>query len=236
VWARLAERLAKAGVASIRFDYLGLHDSTGDIERVSLSQVTADQMVAAARFAQGAAQVRPIVAAGNCLGAQAALFLAAEMEECVGTICLLPRITEPGRITVAFQTAAGGRAVAFVRRHPWLRRAGRAVARRNLKTRSYLLESVSKATQHGKVLFLIDEPFRLRMHSPTKLEEALETIQEDMRHRFELRMLPGTDLDRFGSLHTHEVVLDTLTNWIDERLEDGRLLVTPRLRPSSTRH
>jgi pimeloyl-ACP methyl ester carboxylesterase len=218
VWALLAERLARANVASIRFDYYGVHDSTGEFAALSLSDIPADQMMTVARFAQEALEVDPVVAVGNCLGAQAALSVAADMKACVGAVCLLPRITEPGRMTVQLQGLARGRLVAFVRRRPGLRRAARALARRNLKTRSYLLDSIPRAVEHGRVLFLIDEPFRIRMHRPTKLQEALDRVPEDGRNRFELRVLQGVDLDRFGSLHTHRVVLDALVQWIDGRL------------------
>jgi pimeloyl-ACP methyl ester carboxylesterase len=220
VWALLAERLARVNVASIRFDYYGVHDSTGEFEALSLSEIPVDQMMTVARFAQRALGVEPVVAAGNCLGAQAALSLAAEMEECVGAVCLLPRITQPGGVTVLLQRIAGGRLVAFVRRRQGLRRVARALARRNLKTRSYLLDSVPRAVSHGRVLFLVDEPFRVRMHRPTKLQEALDAVPDDRLDRFELRVLQEADLDRFGSLQTHEVVLDALVRWIDQRLDD----------------
>jgi pimeloyl-ACP methyl ester carboxylesterase len=234
VWALLAERLARVGVASIRFDYYGVHDSTGEFGALSLSQIPVDQMRTVARFAQRVLEVEPVVTAGNCLGAQAALSLAAEMDECVGAACLLPRITEPGRLTVLLQNVVGGRLVAFVRRRQGLRRIARALARRDLKTRSYLLDSVSRAVDHGRVLFLVDEPFRVRMHRPTKLQEALDTVPEDRRDRFELRVLQGVDLDRFGSLETHRVVLDSLVQWIDQRMEEHDQVTRTTRLPSPT--
>jgi pimeloyl-ACP methyl ester carboxylesterase len=219
VWSRLAAALAeRIDVASIRFDYLGLHDSTGEYRSYALTHTPIDEMVAVASFARRALGLDRVVAAGNCLGAQSALGLAAEMPECVGAACLLPRITEPGGVTRRLQRVASSTVLGRIRRRPLVRRLGHRVLKLDLKTRSFLFDSMARALRHGDVVFVMDEGFRERMHRPTKLQAALDSVAPADRDRFELRFLEDVDLDRFGSIGTHDVVIDTLVAWTDQRL------------------
>src|SRR5439155_20894003 len=98
VWARAAERLGDRGIASVRFEFVGLDDSTGTSVEVSMAVSPLDQILAVTRFAQRAVGVDPLVAAGNCLGAQAALALAAELPECTGAVCMLPPAVRSGAV------------------------------------------------------------------------------------------------------------------------------------------
>ena len=223
VWSRLAQAFAdRIAVASIRFDYRGLHDSTGDHVSYALTDTPVEEMLAVAEFARRATGVDVVLAAGNCLGAQSALSLAAEMPECIGAACLLPRITEPGGATRRLQKLAGGSILGRIRHRPLVRRLGHRVLKLDLKTRSFLFDSMAKALAHAEVVFVMDEAFRERMHRPTKLQAALDTVPPDDRVRFELRFLNGVDLDRFGSVATHAVVIDTLVEWADSLLPSGR--------------
>jgi pimeloyl-ACP methyl ester carboxylesterase len=224
VWSRLAQALAeRIGVASIRFDYLGLHDSTGEFTSYSLADTPVDQMLAVAGFARRALGVDAMVAAGNCLGAQSALALAAEMPECIGAACLLPRITEPGGLTRRLQRFASSTVLGRVRRRPLFRRLGHRVLKLDLKTRPFLFESLARALVRGEVVFVMDDAFRERMHRPTKLQAALDEVPTADRARFELRFLDDVDLDRFGSVQTHDRVIETLVTWTDQQLRAKEL-------------
>src|SRR5690348_676174 len=52
VWAVAADRLARAAIASVRWDLPGLYDSTGSAPTVSMRATPLEQAVAVARFAR----------------------------------------------------------------------------------------------------------------------------------------------------------------------------------------
>ena len=74
MWTRLARRLADRGLASVRFDYHGMGDSTGtalewgdDWDTVLLAET-----MAVANEAMRATGTRRVAIAGNCAGAELA--------------------------------------------------------------------------------------------------------------------------------------------------------------------
>jgi dienelactone hydrolase len=220
VWAQLAERLAERQIASIRYEYLGMHDSTGLISAAELDDTPINQIRAVTRFAKEVVGVERVVAAGNCYGGHGSLQLAAEEQDCIGAVCILPRTVRPGKLSMLLHTMAGGRVGDFIRSKPALRKVARPLRRVNLKQREHTRYALPKALRHARVIFLIDAEHRRRMNRLTQLNAILATLTPEDRGRFELRVLPGVGLDRFGSLETQAAVLETLPGWIADRFDE----------------
>jgi pimeloyl-ACP methyl ester carboxylesterase len=91
MYARLARRLAAAGVASLRFDLRGIGDSEGETPTDENALYTIDRVedvAAAAAFARGQGAGR-VVVVGQCAGAWVA-FHAAEAADAAALVLLNP--------------------------------------------------------------------------------------------------------------------------------------------------
>jgi len=220
VWARLAELLAARGIASIRYDYLGMHGSTGTVNAADLDDTPIEQIKTMEAFGREMLGLHQVIAVGNCFGGHGSLELAARESECIGAVCILPRTVRPGKLSILLQTVVHGRVGAFIRRRPWLRTVARPLRRVNLKQREHTRYALPKALRHAAVLFLVDADHRKRMSRFKKLNEILDTVPAADRARFELRVLPGVGLDRFGSVETQDAVLETIPAWVDRRLAE----------------
>src|SRR5207249_6678601 len=84
IWSRSARRLADVGIASIRWDYLGIGDSSGDIRVWGLAHLPIEQAVAVASFGMRCVGTDRLAVAGNCVGSWCSLALASRMPECIG--------------------------------------------------------------------------------------------------------------------------------------------------------
>lgn len=220
VWTTAAERLAERGIASARFEYRGLDDSTGSAPEVSMEVTPLDQILAVTRFAQRAVGVDRVVAAGNCLGAQSALALAAEVSECSGAVCMLPRVVKAGIVRGLVDRASGGRVRGAMRSRRWLRRfSGRALARFDLKVRGPVGDPLPRALGHARVLFLYDQvDLASRSRAFPKVRSLVNRLPASARSRFTLRVLNERGLERFASIGVQEAAVDALVEWADRCL------------------
>lgn len=217
IWATAAERLAERGIASTRFEYRGLDDSTGSAPEVSMQVTPLEQILAVTRFAQRAVGVDGVVAAGNCLGAQSALALAAELPECSGAVCMLPRVVKSGAVRGVVDRASGGRARVALRSRRWLRRlSSLGLARFDLKVRGPIVDPLPRALGHARVLFLYDQvDLASRSRAFPKVRSLVNRLPASARARFELRVLNERGLERFASIGVQEAALDALVDWAD---------------------
>jgi pimeloyl-ACP methyl ester carboxylesterase len=213
LWAMAAERLAEAGVASIRWDYLGLHDSSGTTTEIG-QEIPVEQAVAVAAFARTATGLDRLVAAGNCYGAHVSFALAATDPACAGAAAILPEPAQPGEVGRALRRLGGRRIAAVLRSHPALARLARPARRLDVRGRTSVLGSLTGALARGPVLLLYDEA-HLRT-GPTdygKIEARLASLPSEVRARCELRVLAPAGLDKFRSVEVQQVVLDALVGW-----------------------
>jgi pimeloyl-ACP methyl ester carboxylesterase len=217
VWARAAERLGDRGIASVRFEFVGLDDSTGSSVEVSMAVSPLDQILAVTRFAQRAVGADPVVAAGNCLGAQAALALAAELPECTGAVCMLPPAVRSGAVWGVIERAQGGRIQVRLRSNRLLRRlVVRPLERFDLKVRPAVGEPLLRALEHARVLFLYDQSnLASRSRAFPKVRALVGKLPEPHRSRFELRVLPSRGLQQFATIDVQETSLEALVEWVD---------------------
>lgn len=222
VWSLAAEQLAHSGLASVRWEYRGLHDSTGSISRFSMAEVPMEQTRTVTRFAQRAVGVSRVVGVGNCYGAQVALGLAADMEECLGAICILPEGVEPGRLGSVVRRAGGRRVASWLRSHRMLHRLLGPVRRLNVRAKRSLSGALPRALATTRVLFVYD-----RHHldeGPTdfsRIQAIIDRLPEGHRARCELRIISSGGLDRFGSIEAQATTVRTIVDWAGERFTDA---------------
>jgi pimeloyl-ACP methyl ester carboxylesterase len=216
VWAVAAERLARSSIASVRFDYLALHDSTGLVEE--LRTPPTGEAMAVAEFARMATGAGEVIAVGNCWGAHVALTVAARMEACVGAVCILPETVEPGRAGGALRRAPGRKVAALLRSNRKIRRILKPLKRRDVQPSQALRDLLPRALERSNVLFVYGEE-----HLDTGRREfgmvraLLDRLPEDVRGRFELRLIPGRGLARLRSVEVQESLLTTILEWAEER-------------------
>jgi pimeloyl-ACP methyl ester carboxylesterase len=87
VWTRAARSFAAAGIASIRMDYLGIGDSTGQTHD---GPSPVDQAEAVLRTAMDVTGIERIGVVGHCRGVTTALALTGRLDGRTRLICIVP--------------------------------------------------------------------------------------------------------------------------------------------------
>jgi pimeloyl-ACP methyl ester carboxylesterase len=227
--ARTALNLARSGLASVRFDYAGIGDSTGVVPEFSLAvtESAAEQALSVLETAQRIAGADRFAVAGSCIGSRVALQLA-RRPDCVGAVCIALPVFELGAWTRLRRRSAVWAPVAFVRRNRLLRRVALAPVKLVLAERRSQprLQALSSALEHARVLFVYsssprdyyDERVRHR------LEDLVATLSPAGRARFELRVLEAGPLTAFEALspEAQNVIVDSVAGWLTASFEDGR--------------
>jgi len=129
MWVRAARHMADRGVASIRFDYHGIGDSTvGADTQLDLDAPFDDDVIAAARFLRRATGVRRLALVATCFGARTAMVVAAKDPD-VAAMTLFPapmlsggRVGTRRRIRRRLRVTALGKALRASPLGRWLRR------------------------------------------------------------------------------------------------------------------
>src|SRR5256885_88632 len=85
LWTRIARTVAARGLASVRFDYRGMGDSTGTCI-ADLNQPPVKEAIEVVQRTVETIDVPRVAVVGNCMGARAALGLALNFDSCTG-IC-----------------------------------------------------------------------------------------------------------------------------------------------------
>ena len=223
MWAIAAARLSDRGVASVRWEYRGLHDSTGSMRETSSVLLTLDQAATIATFAEQATGIGQMGVVGNCHGAEVALMMAAERAECIGAMCILPEGAERGRWGSILRRLTGRKLSALVRARPILRRLSRPIRRMDTRPKRTFGGQLAKALGRNRIVFLYDQ---IHMRSgPTdfsKIRKLVDRLPQTSRDRCELWVISSWGLDRFGSVETQEAALDAVDAWADQTFELGR--------------
>ena len=224
LWTTLARRLAAHRLATIRFDYLGMGDSTsfmlddGPLDRGSL----VDQARSALSTAVRGTRNQRIAVVGNCVGARAALEVAAGARDCVGAVCILPALAPPG-----FSARAGSR-LANTRLGSALLRSG--TARRMIRTAgpglgdpidADLLRVLPAALRHGRVLFLYGERDRRTEPARAAVERSLAKSPVAERARCEFRSVPDISLEGFDQPESRSSTMGAVESFLVERFDEA---------------
>ena len=216
IWTRAARRLADRGIASVRWDYRGIGDSSGEIRD--------------SRFAMGATGLDRFVAAGNCLGSYLSLELAGATPECVGAVCIRLPLLEPRRGKLRHR-ARGWKLGSVVRSNRAVRRLLQPFFGKKRRVRGTLQQSFARALHRGRLLFIYSaEDYTYRQVVKDKLDRLGRSVPSRLRERYELRILPEGRLKGFESLPIQELVIGSVVEWADARfpaaapvgLEGGR--------------
>jgi dienelactone hydrolase len=216
VWTRLARQLAEDGLASVRMDREGIGDSTGQLQAHRLNEALLHQAMAVARFAMQATGTDRIGVAGNCSGSRMALYIAASLPTCVSTVCVLPRVLEPGGVHRLVVTARRSKVASFFRTSKLLHRLTEPLRHRRGRVSSAMEGYFSRALEHSRVLFVYtkEDPDAYNVASLGVLKRILARLSPQARARFELRVLPNGPLVGFESLGIQEDAIRTVRTWL----------------------
>jgi pimeloyl-ACP methyl ester carboxylesterase len=218
VWARLARQLADSGLASVRMDREGIGDSSGELRAHRMNDALVNQAMTVAQFATHATGTDRIGVAGNCSGSRMALYVAAMSPTCVGTVCVLPRVIEPGGVHSIAVSARRLKIASFLRRIKPLRRMTDPIRHRRRKVSSVVERYLSQALDHGRVLFLYSEqdPDAYNEGSVAALKGMLNRFTQSRRERFKVRVLSNGPLVGFESRTAQQDSIDTIRDWLVE--------------------
>jgi hypothetical protein len=218
VWTRTARELAARGIASVRFDYPEIGDSTGTLEGAS----PVEEALGIVEFSMRAAGVERFGAIGNCRGARTAVDLAARAPACSSLGLLL--LGSPKQVLVrGGQTSAGSAMRSAARKTPQLRKRVRRLLRtERLTPRFRLTPGVEGAMRSADVLFL----FLGRSDIGDGLRRRIDEERRDSARRIEVMTEEVMGTSGFKIPASHQpFVIDTFVDWMDETL--------PRAQPAA---
>lgn len=95
VWTSISRRLAQAGIPSLRFDFAGTGESSGDLVLGVTGQPVSD--VVAAMNALRSAGCQALLIVGSCFGAIPSIAAAAGRGDVAGLVLFSPPLVLPGR-------------------------------------------------------------------------------------------------------------------------------------------
>jgi pimeloyl-ACP methyl ester carboxylesterase len=225
LWTRVARHLAEAGLASVRFDYRGIGDSTGELREVVMRQPRLAQGEAIIRFGMRATGVDRIGVVGHCSGSLVALGLAAGMPETAVGVCILPRVLDPTAVNRAVIGARRSALADFVRAHPSLNHMARRVRGRKGRVAEGMAQTVRRAVQHGPLVFLYSEhdTDAYNERARVELDRIKRALPVDVRDRFLVEVLPEGPLAGYESLSIQETMIARVVQDVTTALDRGAL-------------
>ena len=228
--ARLSERLAMEGLASVRLDYAGSGDSPGLVSQWDPAEIgaTTTQARAVLDVAREALDVKPFAEVGTCYGSRIALSLVGD-PSCTGAVCLAPPILDVGGLGRMSRGVRDGRVGGFIRSNAVLRRVMGAPLRRFLGARKPATRVVGAFSHldRARLVFLYgarnahEDHFSRRAEKT--IEDALAGLSAEERGRFELHMIAGGPLTTFDGLPRGEqdeivdIVVPFVTSFFETR-------------------
>jgi len=218
LWTRTARSLAERGIASVRMDYPELGDSTGAFPAF-IDDPPVREALAVGRTAMTALGVDRLAVVGNCLGARAAVALAAATDVCSSICCILPS-TPKSILQGAGRTGPHRAARRLGKRLPRVARAvRRVVPTRRIKPRLRFVPEVLAATQSSSVMFLyLGAPEGHR-----RLESAVASLVawdgDRGTERTEVQLIRAGDTsDMRLPLDLQPLVIERIVDWMDRTL------------------
>jgi pimeloyl-ACP methyl ester carboxylesterase len=217
MWVRAARELAGQGIASLRFDYHGVGDSTGEVELQLETPLDVDAC-GAADLLRSATGVSRLAFVATCFGGRTAMAAAAQREDVVSvTVFPLPILIPTAAPTKAplrrrvRQWIKRSELGAKLLRNPAVKRARTNMAERRegsaLVVSPRFRRDTGLTTRHAKVRFVMGETTK-------ELPEAQQLVEELERHlspealaRVQIEVVPGTDIHRFQTFADQEVVI-----------------------------
>jgi pimeloyl-ACP methyl ester carboxylesterase len=224
-FARLALRLSELGVASVRLDYVGVGDSTGDVKEWSVLEM--ESVIEQSRSALSAAQAEigptPLLTVGMCYGGRVALSFAGD-PDCRGVVCLGTPIATFGGWTAMRQRARRWPILSRLRRNALLRRLLVKPTHRVMLERGLAADVLDAFAHAGRVpqLFLYSRSSRDHLTGDTEhaFEASKARLQTDVDDRLSLRFVETGPLTAIDLLRPdeQEAVLELVIDWLELQL------------------
>jgi hypothetical protein len=210
LWTRAARQLADRGIASVRMEFAGVGDSTGDVA-MGFRNLPVDDVVRVAEFAMSVTGARRLGMCGNCGGARASLKAAASLPTCESMVLFwlkpLAR-TVKGRPFLTTAVRLGQR---FPR--PLNRFAKHLYWRRQARSRrgNDVLEAL-RSVGRSKDLLLMETRSKLVGDMPRFVAELKAN---NPSHRIEMKGIDSTSMQAFQSLADQEVAVTSVVEWFE---------------------
>jgi pimeloyl-ACP methyl ester carboxylesterase len=225
--SRTALVLAESGLASVRFDYAGIGDSTETVPEFSLAETgsAVEQAESVLETACRIAGVDRFAVAGSCIGSRVALQLA-RRPECVGAVCVALPFFDLGTWTRLRRRSKGWAPVAFVRRNRLLRRVAVAPAKLVLAERGsqQRRQGLAAALGHARVLVLYSPSPRDYYDERVmgRIDTLVANLPSASRSRFERRVLSAGPLTAFEALSpdAQSIIVENVAGWLIASFDD----------------
>ncbi|MGH2808969.1 MAG: alpha/beta fold hydrolase [Actinomycetota bacterium] len=215
LWTKLSRSLADQGLASVRMEWPGVGDSTGELFS-GFHALPLEHMVAVAEFAMEATGTKRVGLVGNCLAARAAVWSAPKLPttESIVLIFLNPLGGTAGNEEIVTKAKnffqAFPKPVERAARAAYMTwRRGRVLAKAAKAKRPPLMANVRALDPSIDVLFL---------ESQTELAGRLPKMVASLKgkgdpRRIEIDYLTGSSMQQFESRAEQEKVIAATTNW-----------------------
>lgn len=219
LWTRTARRLAERQIASVRFDYPQIGDSTG-VFNADFDSPPVGEVRAVLDLVRDSVGIEKYGVIGNCVGLLAGLDLAAKDPDCLSVGCLLK--DPPKEVIVDRNTPVYQRKVQRMsRKVPRARRfVRRFVHVKKGSLRHGLTSDVARTMQSSDVLFL----FTGKATTGQRLSEKVaalhsELLKKGTAGRVEVKTIEVAGTEQFQlPLTTHPQVIDAFVDWMTETL------------------
>jgi dienelactone hydrolase len=208
-WVHAARQLAERGVATLRMDYPGTGDSTGEAV-MSLERPPAEAVIAVIEHARTVTGIERLGVAGQCLGVRTAIEAASAIAACDRLALVMPVTVRPalhgsdGPRMSAVRRATAGR----------LRRLKRRARQRwdhlDMWRGAALDPAIEAIAGHADVLLLHGGTSASRAWVRDRAA-ALSTAASP--HRVEMRELPTVGAAGFRALDVQLATRGALTDW-----------------------
>lgn len=210
LWTRAARALAEIGIASVRMEFAGVGDSTGEVV-MGFDNLPVDTLIDVARFAMRATGTDRLGLCGNCGGARTALKAVAELSTCESMVLFW---LKPLARTVRGRplTHAG---VRVARRLP--SRPRRALASLYFKVQ----ERSRRGNDVLATLRAVDTSIDLLLvETRSKLAGEMPRVVDGLRaasgeRRVEMRGVNSTSMRAFQSLDDQAETVVMVIDWFD---------------------
>jgi dienelactone hydrolase len=210
LWTRAARALGEIDIASVRMEFAGVGDSTGEVT-IGFKRLPVDDLVDVAKFAMRAAGTERLGMCGNCGGARTALKAAAALPTCQSMVLFWLK---------PLARAAKGK--------PLSRTAFRIAPRLPVKLRRLLTAlyfRMQARVRGGNDVFaalrsVSGSTDLLLVETHSKLGTGMTQLVSDLRsargrRRVEMRGIDSTSMQAFQSLADQAETVEMVTAWFD---------------------